>query len=380
MISLAQGGFEVKILRVLCLCVLCGILVAGLWPFHAPKNEVTWLRNANGLSFGRYGTVLSAGPLPAPGSQEEPAGSLEIWLRPRLAEDSSTILAFFTPEHAIQFSLHQSEANLAIQKESPNAHIPANGANLVFVHEVFRQRNPVLIAIASGKQGTRVYVNGSLATTAGQFRLSTEDLSGQLVIATSPVVNDPWAGELRGIAIYKQDLTGAQVSRHFETWAARGRPDMGPNDHARALYLFDEHHGHTVHDHSGFGVDLYLPDRYVIVHEKFLESPWQEFHLHWGYWKNVLINVGGFIPLGFFFCAYITLTGGLSRPALTTLVIGASVSLTIEVLQSYLPTRDSGTTDLITNTLGTGLGILLYRWKAALLRQAIYNIRVAVLQ
>ena len=29
-----------KVLGVLCAAALVGILTAGLWPFHAPKNEV----------------------------------------------------------------------------------------------------------------------------------------------------------------------------------------------------------------------------------------------------------------------------------------------------------------------------------------------------
>ena len=49
-----------KVLGLLCASVLVIILTAGLWPFHAPKNEVTWLSEGKGIHFGKHGVILSS--------------------------------------------------------------------------------------------------------------------------------------------------------------------------------------------------------------------------------------------------------------------------------------------------------------------------------
>jgi VanZ family protein len=51
--------------------------------------------------------------------------------------------------------------------------------------------------------------------------------------------------------------------------------------------------------------------------------------------------------------------GPPGRAFLVAIFIGISVSLSIEMLQSYFPTRDSSMTDLICNTIGTILGMML---------------------
>lgn len=371
----SSSASKLKILRVLCILVLCGIFVVGLWPFHAPINEVTWLENADGVEFGSHGTLVSTKAFAPASSGGKPFCSIEISLSPRSLDDSGTILAFFTPEPGIQYSLDQFGADMALQNRSQNPNSRAKGARSgVYVRDVFLSRELLLVAIASGVAGTSIYVDGVLLGAIPQFRLSTGDCSGQLVLGTSPFVNSSWSGQLRQLAIYNQELTADQVSRHFESWTAKKRFDVGQDEHVAALYLFDEHQGRTVQDSSGSEINLAIPERFVIMQEKFLEPPLQEFHNDWGYWKNVLINIGGFVPLGFLFYAYLAMAKRSGLPALTTVILGAAVSLTIEVLQAYLPTRDSGVTDIITNTLGSGVGVMLYRWKAGLVMDIFHRI------
>jgi hypothetical protein len=369
-----RGLQQTNILGALCILILCGILIAGLWPFHSPVNDVTWLGDENGLRFGRHGTILSSGPLSISSSEDQTSAALEMWIQP-IAENERTLLAFSTPEQPLQFLIRRYRSGIVLRSEVLDP--VQNGAVEIYIADVFHDRQAVLLTVTSGSGRTAVYANGALLNTSSYFHFSARDFDGRVVFGTSPLGSDAWPGLLRGLAFYTQDLTAAQVARHFETWSSKGRPDLSQNERVLALYLFDEHRGSIVHNRSGPGVDLYIPERYAIVHEKFLEPLWEEFRpASWSYWKDVGINIGGFIPLGFFFCAYLTMTTQTSRPAIATIILGAAVSLTIEVLQSFLPTRDSGMTDLITNTLGTSLGVILYRWNADLLVKVLYRVRL----
>jgi glycopeptide antibiotics resistance protein len=104
------------------------------------------------------------------------------------------------------------------------------------------------------------------------------------------------------------------------------------------------------------------PEQYLIQDEALLKPFWREFALSQGYWESVLKNIVGLVPLGFFFYSWVSRRTSARRAALITTILGAIVSITIEVLQAQLPTRQSGTTDILTNTLGTWLGVVCYRY------------------
>jgi VanZ family protein len=336
---------------------LCGILVAGLWPFHSPKNRVRWLDNENGLQFDEYGTVLSTG-IPLRASSDGPSISIELWMAPASTWKRGTLFAFYDPSTARQFLLRQHYTDLVLQRDNGDPHHQPSLVEMQ-VHNVFRKKQ-ALITVTSNGQETAVYIDGQLATKSLWFRLSADEVRGRIVVGTSALRLDSWPGRLLGLALYRSELSAVQVARHYEEWTQKGKPVANDNERVRALYLLDERAGKIVHDHGGSGGDLYIPEKFLVLNQIMLEPPWKEIHTQENYLKNILINITGFVPLGLLFCAYFSSASRIRCAAAATVILGFTVSFTIEFLQASLPTRFSGVTDIITNTLGTYLGIMLY--------------------
>ncbi len=350
-------------IKILCLFTLCATLVAGLWPFRSPTNEVSWVENENALRFGDHGTALSPRPLGFGGYG--PPVSLEVWLEPDRTWTTGSVLTFYNPLKAEQFSMQQDYTDLVLQREVGNPDHQTSQTQ-IRVDDVFRRRQ-AFITITSDGQNTSVYLDGHLATKSPGFGLSIRDLAGQLILANSPLRAHRWPGQLRGLAIYGSELSPEQVVRHYEEWTQRQAPTLVKHERALALYLFNEGGGKIIHNAIGSGIDLDIPTHYLVVDQLLLEPPWQEFYTQRNYLKNCVINIAGFVPLGFVFSLYFAAVCKMKRAWLAAIVIGGAVSLVIEVWQAYLPTRYSGMTDIITNTLGTGVGVMLYRASAALL-------------
>ena len=357
-----------RLLGLVCAAVLIIILIAGLWPFHAPKNQVSWLSNGNGVHFGEYGVVFGSLESSLAASKDGISCSVEVWVQPDRSDIGGTILAFYKPESRIvALSVHQSIDDLLLQRVIVDQRRPKKSK--FYIGHVFRKNNPVFVTITSSAQSTWVYLNGIIVRTVPRFGLSSADLAGQLFAGNHPLVENGWQGQIRGLAIYNRALTDTQVLQHYNAWTTNKNAEI-KNEGPIVLYLFNEGSGTTVHNQMNSKNDLRIPGHFFVLHAPFLETPWDEFQPSWSYWKNVMINIGGFAPLGFFFCVYFVSVCRMNRAVLATIVLCGVVSLTIEVLQAFLPTRDSGMTDLITNTLGTGIGTALYSSKSV---QAIFT-------
>lgn len=362
------------IVQFLSVIVLCVVLVAGLWPFHAPRNALSWLKNENGVRLGRHGTLVSRGAFHAVPSRSDGSCSLEIWLTPEPMSGEGVILAFdSSPNARTPFSLRQYGSSMAIQRyardEEGNPQRP-----WLKVDGVFHEGERILLTVTFGSERTTIYVNGVLAERSSTLRVASRDLTGRLVVGTS-TTDQSWIGEIKGLAIYDLELTPIEVKKHFENWIRNRESEERGEESTTALYLFDEREGNVVHNKMDPETDLLIPAKYSVLHPEFLRPLWDEFNdsgaawRRWSYWKDIAVNVIGFIPVGFVFMAYFSSVRALQRSALVVIMVGFVLSFTIETLQYFLPTRDSGMTDLFTNTLGTAVGVVFYRfsWVQALM-------------
>jgi len=350
---------RVRLIETACISILGILLVAGLWPFHVPKNDVTWLTNGDGLRFGPYGAIVSASSFPP--QPDKASGSLEVWLDPTLERGAHTILSFDGSAHpGVPFSLRQDDDALIVVQDNEDI----NGASWTawsVVKGVFHAGKPVFVTILLGTRRTSICLDG---VCRKDFAIgdSRNNFSGRLVVANSPDSSSSWVGIIRGMAIYSRQLAQHEVLEHYDTWTNENSLKSLEKETPIAVYLFNEHAGDTIHNEVDHRTDLKIPTHYFVLHSAFLRSPQHTYHPSWSYWKDVALNVVGFIPFGFFTATYFCSVRQVKGAVAIAVVLGFLTSLIIETLQAFLPTRDSGWNDLITNTVGTALGAMMYAY------------------
>lgn len=334
------------------LLVVIGFFWVGLTPFDPrPDNGVEWLEGGSGLRF-RRGSVLGiASPTPDPSA----ACSVEIWARPASNQGSSVLVAFFDPRGESRFVIEQNDRRALWVRKWTGRRIDD-----LWVRRRFAPGGPLLITVASNGEETSVYFDDVLAETSARVGATQADCGDSFVLGTGPTSDAVWNGDLLGLAIYDRVLPAEEVAGNYRAWASQDTEDIARGG-ATAFYLFDEGSGETVRDGTGAGRDLRIPLSFVVPSRTFLESPgWATIRMNDLDWPDIVMNVLGFSPFGFFFGAFLV-SRRHSLGAATALVLstGFLISLTIESLQSFLPTRTSSMTDLATNVLGAGLGAWL---------------------
>jgi VanZ like family len=342
-----------------CILVVSILFTAGLWPFNPfPRNQVAW-RAGGGLQFGDHGVLFSRDSLEASRLNRDSFCTLAIRLQP--GPSGGTLLEFYTPENPSRFRLMQWRDTLLIRKDyrDVKSHLKTNEVDL---DHSMPTGEPVSFIITANPDGSVAYRNGVRAVGTTRLGLSCGDFAGQLVLGDSAVVDNAWRGKILDLIVYERELTPSEIASKYSGWNdTQAVRDAGGGRHVVAHYTFTEGSGQYVHGQPAGAPDLYIPEIFKVPHKKMLMWPWEESHDKRDF-RDISTNILGFVPFGFVFMVYLKWNRKTGHATVVTILCGAAVSLTIEILQEYIPGRDSGLLDIFTNTLGTFLGALLFRW------------------
>jgi len=363
-----------RALGLLLLAITSGILVAGLWPFNfSPRNEVEWLKNTGGARFYGLGLaytekpILSSPQTSIPTIQDSniPLGlSIELWLQAgtESAPYTARILSLYDNQGIERVVLSQWKSGLILQKDIRGRHEERQPK--LGIRNALPKGGKRFFTITSGAGGTCIYVGGKLLEKHPRFRLTSGKSLGpcQLILGNSPRGKQSWQGNLYSLAVYDVTLTEEQVFQHFQKWENQEGAFLSKERGLVALYLFDESSGPLAHDRAG-NYNLLIPSRFEALQKTVLVPPWKDFELSRSYALDIITNILGFIPFGFFLAAYLRTrkTPMAARSSLVTILAAGITSLIIELLQIYLPMRSSQCADVICNTLGAALGSYMTR-------------------
>ncbi len=347
--------------------ILATILFFGLDPkgFQA-ENHVTWLKDRPGIRFGRYGMAFTRSSFdPTPSDpQRTPQLTIEIALKPDSTDNDGFkfILVFHNGDDNRQLLVGQWRDSIIIM--NGDDYDGRKKVKKTGVKNALPSGKETFVAITSGDDGTKVYLNGEFA--AGRknlfLEIPNEAKKARLVLGNSIYGRHSWYGDIFGLALYADVLTPASIASHYRHWTIQQQFAFGDSNKLTALYRFDEKQGEQAFDQAGGRHHLAIPRRVEVLKKEMLVAPWHGVKLNRSLALDVLLNFFGFVPVGFLF-AWIcrSLTGSLNQRRQWLIVGGCFlVSLIVEIAQSWLPSRSSQVLDLILNTFGAWLGVTLY--------------------
>jgi hypothetical protein len=349
--------------------MLLVILFLGLNPkdFYL-FNNVKWIADQNGISFGKYGMAYTDSSFSSFQSYFEfPKNlSLEIALKPEDMNDErfKFLLVLHNGEDSKQFLIGQWHSSIILM--NGDDYNSKKGTKKIAVRDALLPQKISFITITSGEEGTKVYLDGQLAATKKDLflKVPNEYAKARLIVGNSIYGRHSWKGDIYGLAIYGYTLTVKDAEFHFKRWSKERNFSFAKEDAPEVLYLFDEKVGELAYDQAGRDHHLKIPSIMRILKREILVTPWHGVKLNRPFLQDIIINILGFIPLGFLLNVLFINMGGIveRHNCLITVSFCLVISLIIEIAQSWMPSRSSQMLDLMLNTFGALLGVMLYQF------------------
>ena len=232
------------------------------------------------------------------------------------------------------------------------------------VTNAFPYHQQHLITIVAGNGATRLYLDGQRAASNLKWQLTVprDGRRLRLIVGNSVSGKNSWNGEFYGLALYSRMFSKDQVQRHYKTWRRQKRFPLDHADGLQAAYTFQSISGGRIEDRSGNRQTLKIPELPIVLQKAYLAAPWRHVSLDRFFFTDILLNFIGFVPLGASLMGLQTARNRFSgrRSGLVIVLACCLLSLTIEILQAWMPTRSSSWLDLTLNTLGGWMGMWLF--------------------
>jgi len=352
------------------LILLSSILFFGFQPFaFNPANNVSHLRNSNGISM--HDSVLIYEP-----DEEKDGGllshhssiTIETAVIPFQEKQArlSAILCFYDDREPELLMVAKWKSELILRRRIKRSH-GSYAYHEICIPNAFIINKTSFITILTCTAGTTIYIDGKKAGVFPRYileSLSDNNLKTRIMLGNDPQLKIPWNGEIRGLAIYESVLTDDGVSNHVQRWVEQDFASLSKESGIIALYPMNEKSGSYLYNMITGNNNLYIPDHLFSIKRKVLRCPRHYFTRTHHFIPDLLLNIIGFIPLGFFLLALLVTLFGKSNNqlAIITIICGLAISLTIELIQAFMPLRSSDLVDVVANTSGTMIGVLLFEF------------------
>ncbi len=367
-------------LSLIALVLVCAVtLLFGIWPLNFfAKNQVRWLDQQDAVQFYKQGlsnrratggVIYSTHPLDISidANRFEPV-TIEICLESHQPKDRrgglAHILSVYDGHRRSLLVISQWKSHLVIRSRD-NSTERRDIYREIGIEKNLGPHEKNLVTIASGLKQTQIYLNGELAKSfARQSLIGLGHFCGHLNLGNSSTGHNAWVGNLYGLALYDQFLTPEQIQQHHLSWS-QNKADLTAIRTADPLLLYDfaKRSDPIVHNQVNDRNHLFIPRRFKPLKKGMDLCFWQDMQWSRGALTDILINVFGFIPLAS--CLLLCLHADTLIPPhqinLITVLTCAISSLAIELIQLGLPTRTPSLLDLLCNTVGAALGVLVFK-------------------
>ncbi len=321
-----------KLTLILFLISVLGIFFVGLWPFNFnPPNNIFWQNNA----IEKYLVIKHpsiAFFTPELLDFNSPDGfTIEMKLKSHPPSNNYISRIFSINRDDIEHLLiGQWKEGIILRLFDPVKNIHRE----LYVKDLLKSTVPVFLTINIAQSSIYISCNGQEVLKREKPLTShIISLEGVAVIGNSICGNHGWNGELYSLNIYNKRFPRQNSS------------------------TFDQKEQFSF---PGRKYTLTIPERFSPIKRNILTPPWIDLSFNRSYIYDVILNFVGFLAFGLVIgvlCIHCRLSKSYS--VIVSFLICAPISLTIELLQPFLPSRSSQLSDLILNILGGVCGCFL---------------------